>query len=123
MTCVLVIDDDPAIRQVVTLTLADEGYKVETAADGRAGLALIAREHPDVILVDMKMPAMDGWEFVRIYRERYDHQAPIIVFTAARDAAQRGAAVNAESYLAKPFDLDTLLERVAALVKPVGANS
>jgi DNA-binding response OmpR family regulator len=63
----------------------------------------------------MRMPGMDGWEFVKQYREGRQHQAPIIVLTAAQDVAQRGADVNAAGYLSKPFDLDTLLEKVSAL--------
>ena len=122
MVRVLVIDDDPSIRQVVGNALSDEGYDVDEAADGRAALAAIDRAHPDVILLDMKMPGMDGWEFVRRYRARYGHRAPVVVLTAARDAARRGADVDAEGYLAKPFDLDVLVERVEAIVRGAGSR-
>jgi DNA-binding response OmpR family regulator len=122
MTRVLVIDDDPSIRQLIVYALGDEGYQVDEAADGHAALQLIGQQHPDILLVDMKMPHMDGWEFVRLYRARYDHRAPIIVLTAARDAAQRGADVDAESTIAKPFDLDVLVERVAFLARPIIAD-
>jgi DNA-binding response OmpR family regulator len=117
MPRVLVIDDDPSIRQVVDYALTDEGYEVDLVSNGEAALAAIARHHPDVILLDMKMPVMDGWEFARRYRERYNHQAPIIAVTAAQDAAQRGADVGAEDYLAKPFDLDALVECIAAVIR------
>ena len=123
MTRVLVIDDDPSIRQVIAYVLSDEGYQVDEASDGQAALELVSRQHPDIILVDMKMPGMDGWGFVQRYRERYGRQAPIVVLTAAQDAAQRGADVNADSYVSKPFDLDDLLERVAALARRLGTNS
>ena len=116
MPRVLVIDDDPTIRQVIGYALGDEGHHVAEAADGHTALELIGREHPDVILLDMKMPGMDGWEFVERYRERYGRRAPIIVLTAAQDAAQRGADVNAEGFIAKPFDLGFLVERISALV-------
>ena len=119
MVRVLVIDDDPSIRQVVGYVLSDEGYDVVEAADGQAALAAIERRHPDVILLDMKMPGMDGWAFVRRYRERYGHRSPIVVLTAAQDAARRGAEVDADGYLAKPFDLDALVERVAAVVRAI----
>lgn len=115
MTRVLVIDDDPSIRRMIGYALADEGYQVAEASDGRAGLEAVSQQHPDLILLDMKMPGMDGWEFAKVYRERYDHQAPIIVLTAAQNAAERAEEVHAESYVPKPFDLDILLERVAAL--------
>jgi len=115
MTRVLVIDDDTSIRQLVAYALGDEGYEVEQASDGRAALELIDRQHPDIILLDMKMPGMDGWEFAKVYRELYDQQAPIIVITAAKDAAQRGSNVEAQSYLSKPFDLDALIGRVSTV--------
>jgi len=115
MARVLVIDDDSGIRRLIAHALGDEGYQVDVASGGRTALELIGKQHPDVILLDMKMPGMDGWEFAARYRERYGHQAPIIVFTAALDAAQRGADVEAESYLSKPFELDQLLEQVSAL--------
>src|SRR5689334_17397299 len=123
MTRVLVIDDDPSIRQVIVYALSDEGYQVDEASDGEAALEVVGREHPDIIIVDMKRPGMDGWGFVQRYRERYVRQAPIVVLTAAQDAAEWGADVNAESYVSKPFDLDDLLERVAALARRLGPNS
>jgi len=114
MARVLVVDDDPAIRRVIAYALSDEGHRVSEAEEGGAALLAIAREHPDIILLDMKMPGVDGWEFARRYRERYGEQAAIIVVTAAQDAAQRSAEIAADGFLAKPFDLDTLTERVAA---------
>ena len=120
MPRVLVIDDDPSIRQVVAYALGDAGYHVDQAGDGRAALELVGRQHPDIILLDMKMPGMDGWEFAKLYRERYDDRAPIIVLTAAQDAAERAADVAAVSCVAKPFDLDILLERVGAIVRRRG---
>ena len=105
MTRVLVIDDDSSIRQVITYALGDEGYEVDEASDGRAALESVSRRHPDVIVLDMKMPGMDGWEFARLYREHYGHKAPIIVLTAAKDAAQRAAEISAESFVSKPFEL------------------
>lgn len=115
MTRVLVVDDEPDIRQVLAYVLGDEGYEVYEASDGHTALELIDREHPDIIILDMKMPGMDGWNFVRQYRERHDHRAAIIVLTAAQDAARRGADVDADGYVSKPFDLDVLVERVAAM--------
>jgi DNA-binding response OmpR family regulator len=120
MARILVIDDDPSIRQAIGFTLRDEGHEVEEAPDGRTALDIIGKQQPDLILLDMKMPVMDGWEFARRYREQYDHQTPLLVVTAAPDAARRAADVAAEGYLAKPFDLDVLVERVAALVSGPG---
>lgn len=120
MTRILVIEDDPAIRQVITYALSDEGYVVKEAANGRAALALVERQHPDLIILDMRMPEMDGWEFAQRYRARYAHRVPIIVLTAARDAAQRGGEIEAEGYVAKPFDLDDLVRQVTAIVPRSG---
>ena len=120
MARVLVIDDDPSIRQVVAFVLADEGHEVAEAGDGEAALAAIERGHPDVIVLDMKMPGLDGWAFVERYRARYGRRAPIVVLTAAQDAARRAAEVGAEAHLAKPFDLDELVEVVAALARGAG---
>lgn len=120
VTRVLVIDDDASIRQVIAYALADEGYQVDEASDGQTALDLVEHRHPDIILLDMKMPGMDGWQFARLYRQRYGHQAPIIVLTAAQDASQRGWDVNAESYVAKPFEIEVLVARVSAIAKTTG---
>lgn len=117
MPRILVIDDDSSIRQVIAYALGDEGYQVDEASDGQAALELVSQQHPDLILLDMKMPGIDGWAFAKLYRERYSQQAPIIVLTAARDAAQRASDVNATSYVPKPFDLDVLLERVSTVMR------
>lgn len=115
MTRILVVDDDPHIRQMLAYALADEGYQVDEAADGRAALEMVSRRRPDVILLDMKMPGMDGWEFARLHRERHGHQIPIVVLTAAPDVARRAADIDAEGYVSKPFDLQVLLDRVSAI--------
>ncbi|MBA2449972.1 MAG: response regulator [Chloroflexi bacterium] len=110
---ILVVDDDEGIGEFVGLALSDEGYEVATALHGAVALEVIGRQAPDVILLDMRMPIMDGWEFARRYRERPGPHAPIVVMTAARDAATRASEIEADGVLAKPFDLDALLEIVA----------
>ncbi|HET9016769.1 MAG TPA: response regulator transcription factor [Thermomicrobiaceae bacterium] len=112
MARILVVDDDPNIRQVVRFALGDEGHQVEEASDGRAALEQADRFHPDVILLDMKMPGMDGWEFARRYRARYGRRAATVVLTAAHDAGRRARDIGADGYVAKPFDLDVLFARV-----------
>ncbi len=110
---VLVVDDDPAIRDLVEIVLASGGYKVSTAEHGEAALERLADTQPDLILLDMRMPVMDGWTFARAYRQQYDTRTPIIVLTAARDAAARAAEVAADGYLAKPFNVGELLALVS----------
>lgn len=110
---ILVVDDDASIRELIRMALVDEGYEVQVATHGAAALEVIGRARPRVILLDMRMPVMDGWEFARAYREAPGPHAPIIVLTAARDAAQRATEINAEGFLGKPFDLNELLVLVA----------
>jgi DNA-binding response OmpR family regulator len=117
MTRVLVIDDDLDIRRLIVFALSDEGFQVDEASDGNAALAMLDRLHPDIILLDMKMPGMDGWDFMRHYRKLYNHRAPIIVITAAPDPALRSADVDADSYVSKPFELSDLVERVTTIAR------
>jgi CheY-like chemotaxis protein len=119
------VDDDDSIRQVVSLALADEGYQVDAAGDGEAALQLVRRQRPDLILLDMRMPVMDGNQFARAYRGLPGPHAPIIAFVAAFDAAEHGEAIGAAAVLEKPFDLDDLLDMVGQLLRndPEGAPS
>lgn len=110
---VLVVDDDASIRDLIEMALADCGYAVEAAADGAAALEVIRYTRPSVILLDMRMPVMDGWEFSRAYRNLPGPHVPIVVLTAARDAGQRAAEISADAFLGKPFDLNDLLSIVA----------
>ncbi len=112
---VLVVDDDPAIRDFVSIALEDEGYRVETAPNGQEALDKVRRDPPDAILLDIMMPTLDGWEFLAHWRMLSARcQAPVLVMSAVggRCLARQ---LGARDFLAKPFDLDTLLGRVAAL--------
>jgi CheY-like chemotaxis protein len=109
---VLVVDDDPALVGMVELLLDSEGYQVTTAEEGQQALDEIARKMPDLILLDMLMPGMDGWEFAREFHTKYDHRVPIVVLTAAENARQRAQEIDAEGYLGKPFEIDDLVKVV-----------
>lgn len=109
---ILVVDDDESIREFIEMALSDDGHEVRTAADGRAALELIEGWKPTLILLDMRMPGMDGWKFSRAYRAGPGPHVPIIVLTAARDAAQSASEIAADAFLAKPFDLAELLELI-----------
>ena len=115
MARVLVIDDDPGIRMLIVFALSDEGFDVDEASDGNAALGMLDRQNVDVILLDMKMPGMDGWDFISRYRELHDHRAPILVITAAPGPAEGHTEIGAESYISKPFELTELVERVSGL--------
>jgi two-component system, OmpR family, response regulator len=106
---VLVVEDDRGIREFVSSVLREEGYEVHQAPDGRAALTLIDHVPPDLILLDVRMPEMDGWEFARVYRGRSGVHAPIIIVTAALDVARDAREIGADGFLAKPFQLDDLL--------------
>ena len=115
---VLVVDDDEGIRELVAMALSSAGYDVMSAPDGAAALELLATSQPAVILLDMLMPKVDGWEFARLYEQRPGPHAPIIVLTAARDAQARAAEIKAAASLAKPFHLDALFACVEQYAVP-----
>ena len=108
---VLVIDDEPDIRATVSAMLETEGYDVDEAANGADALTAIEARPPDLILLDMRMPVLDGWGFASELRRR-GHGTPIVVMTAARDAARWAAEIAAAAFVAKPFGLDDLITAV-----------
>ncbi|HVI96458.1 MAG TPA: response regulator [Anaeromyxobacter sp.] len=110
---VLVVEDDPDLLALMEMILQDAGHHVRTAPEGRAALARVAEEMPGVILLDMRMPGMNGWEFAREFRARHGRASPIVVVTAAENAAARAAEIGAEGWLAKPFDVGDVLSAVA----------
>jgi DNA-binding response OmpR family regulator len=105
---VLLIDDDAGIRELITVALTDEGYEVLTAPDGEVGLEVALMERPDLILLDTRMPGMDGPEFARRYRQIEGAAAPLIILSAIDQPEQAALEVGASGYLSKPFDLDDL---------------
>ena len=111
---ILVVEDDESIRTFVQMALVDAGHEVVEASNGAAALALLGPAQPDVILLDMLMPVMDGWEFAQRYRQLPGPHAPIIVLTAARDSAQRADEIDATGVLDKPFRMQALLTCVDA---------
>ena len=115
----LIVEDDADTRDMIGRFLELEGYAVETAANGRQALdRLDAGASACVILLDLMMPVMDGWEFRRI---QVGHSVlskiPVIVFSAA--GRDRMLQVDANEYLAKPVDLDELLDRISRYCRPV----
>jgi two-component system chemotaxis response regulator CheY len=104
---VLVVDDDAAIRAMVQDALELDGYQVVVAEDGAAGLAALEGLAPCLVLLDMRMPVLDGWAFCKQYRQR-GQRAPVVVMTAADDAERWRAEIGGDGCLPKPFDLDAL---------------
>ncbi|MDQ6694217.1 MAG: response regulator [Chloroflexota bacterium] len=108
---ILVIDDDAAIRSTIAEILGFEGYVVEQASDGAEGLRRLERIEPALVIIDMRMPFMDGWDFTRALKER-GIAVPVLAVTAAHDAGKWALEIGACGYLAKPFDLVDLLNEV-----------
>ena len=112
---VLVVDDDPDILQTLALCLSTEGYRVKMAANGKEALEALAAERPAVILLDLMMPVMDGWQFVAEMDKRGQRAAPLLILSADRAVQGHAAKLRADAFLAKPFDLDELLVKVSQL--------
>ncbi len=111
LTHVLVVDDDAALRWMVASFLEQEGFTVQTAGSGTSALEHIERERPSLILLDMHLPEMDGWEFARLLRER-QIDVPIVVMTAAAEARMWASQIGAAAYVTKPLSLPLLLSRI-----------
>ncbi|TQP24432.1 response regulator [Vibrio cholerae] len=113
MAKVLAVDDSISIRQMVSHTLQDAGYEVETAADGREALAKAQKARFDVIISDVNMPVMTGFEFVKAVRMQSQYKfTPILILTTetSPEKKQEGKAVGATGWLVKPFNPETLLK-------------
>src|SRR4051795_6507013 len=115
---VLVVDDDPPIRRMLERTLAAEGYDVRCAADGGTALAAVERSVPDLVVLDVAMPGVDGLAVTRRLRAK-GLAVPILLLTARDAVADRVAGLDAgaDDYLVKPFATDELLARVRALLR------
>jgi two-component system response regulator MprA len=115
---VLVVEDDQSVRDAVARALRYEGYDVRTAVDGDDGLAHVADDDPDVVVLDVLMPGMDGLAVCRRLREQGDLR-PVLMLTARHEVTDRVAGLDAgaDDYLVKPFALDELLARLRALLR------
>jgi len=116
-TKILVIDDDEKITSLLRRSLVFEGYDVETAEGGEEGLGIAASWKPDLVILDVLMPRVDGWEVCR--RLRAEDSLPILMLTAKDDVSDRvrGLDLGADDYLVKPFALEELLARIRSLLR------
>ena len=111
---VLIVDDDPGVHQMLTDVLSDEGYDVVAALNGREGLDRLHERKPDVILLDLMMPVMDGWRFrEEMRRIEGAGTIPVVVLSATHSIVDAAKQIQADGYIAKPFDLDQLLAKLA----------
>jgi DNA-binding response OmpR family regulator len=117
MTKILIVDDDPHIRELVKLFLRAEGYQIYEAADGVEALEKLESVKADLVVLDVMMPNMDGWELCRELRASYD--MPLLMLTAKGQTTQKikGFQLGTDDYLVKPFEPLELVVRVKALLK------
>ncbi|MDR7486076.1 MAG: response regulator transcription factor [Armatimonadota bacterium] len=120
---ILVVDDEPEITDVVRRYLEQAGYRVTSAADGRAALAAFHREKPHLVLLDLMLPEVDGWEVAR--RIRAAGSTPIIMLTARGDEVDRlvGLGLGADDYITKPFSPREVVARVRAVLRRTGGET
>jgi len=116
---ILVVDDDASILATIQEILEFEGYPVQTATNGAEALLAVERRPPSLVLLDMRMPVLDGWGFIDGLRER-GMAFPVLVMTAAQDTRRWAEDVGAAGYLAKPFELSDLLAAVERLRDTAG---
>jgi len=121
MRTIVAVDDEPAVRDALERALRTAGYGVRTASNGVEGLAAVGEIHPDLVVLDVLMPEMDGFEACRRLREGGD-RTPVLMLTARDAVGDRveGLDAGADDYVVKPFALDELLARIRALLRRSG---
>ena len=121
-TTILVVDDKASVRTVVRDYLTEEGFRVVTAENGRMALYVARHEKPDLILLDIMMPEMGGYEFLRAYRK--ERNTPVILLTARLEESDKvlGLELGADDYVTKPFGIRELVARIRAVLRRRGAR-
>jgi len=117
---ILVVDDQASVRTLVREYLTEQGFRVVTAENGRTALYAARQEKPDLILLDIMMPEMDGYEFIRAHRK--ESETPVILLTAKLEESDKvlGLELGADDYITKPFSMKELLARIHALMRRAG---
>ena len=128
MSTILVVDDEPSLTSTISYTLRREGHKVFTAADGELALDVARREHPDLIVLDLMLPKIDGLEVCRILRQSPTdtlRAIPILMLTAKTDEVDKvvGLEIGADDYVTKPFSMRELLARIKAMLRRTQLDS
>ena len=114
---VLVVDDSASVRQLLREYLTEQGFTVDSASKGREGLQAARRQPPDVILLDLAMPEVDGYAFLREYRK--ESSRPVLIITAREEEADAvlGLELGADDYVVKPFRMRELVARIRAVIR------
>ena len=118
MSTILVVDDEPGIREVIVMLLQDEGYRVLQAENGARALELLRAEQPDLLVLDIMMPVLDGFEVLRRLREMPDFEATHVILMSA--AVRPTPDYQVAAFLPKPFELDQLLQTIHELLGESG---
>ena len=115
---ILIVEDEPDVRTLLADVLVEDGYEVSAARDAADAIALLRRRRPDVIVLDLMMAGLDGWDFLALHRQLPGPHAPVIVVTAAaRGGIERAHDAGADAVVTKPFSVDRLLDLVAMQVR------
>lgn len=119
---ILIVEDDSNIRELLRLYLEQEGYRIEAAQDGQEGLRAFKRIHPDLVLLDLMMPVMDGTQVIKEIRAV--SKTPVIMLTAKSDTFDKvaGLDLGADDYITKPFETRELIARIRAVLRRYGEN-
>lgn len=112
---VLVVEDDLPLARLMEALLQSAGYRVRTAGDGESGLDAVHAEQPALVLLDLTIPKLDGWEVLSRLKET-DGAPPVVLFTGHRAASERAQSAGAAAAILKPFDIDHLLDTVERLL-------
>lgn len=114
---ILLVDDEKDLLLLIKEELEEHNYHVLSAENGQVALDIISQEGvPDLILLDMSMPVMNGWTFSQLFADNYGRSCPIVIMTAADDSETRAMEIGADSYLGKPFDMETLIKVVESIL-------
>ena len=119
---ILLVDDDAALLEVTSIVLASEGYRVVTAEDGPEALRILGREGLDLVVLDIMLPRMSGFEVLKKMREHSD--VPVVLLTAKSQSVDKvvGLELGADDYITKPFDTKELLARIKAILRRFGRD-
>ncbi len=117
MKKILVVDDEKKIVEIIQAYLERDGYQVIAAFDGKTALALALKQHPDLVILDLMLPEISGWEVCRMIRK--ESEVPIIMLTARDEVTDKiiGLEMGADDYVTKPFDTKELVSRVRAILR------
>lgn len=123
MKTILVVDDKESLRKMVKSYLVQEGFRIVTASNGREALFVAREEKPDLIILDLMMPEMGGYDFIRVFGR--DNETPIIILTAKLEEGDKvlGLELGADDYLTKPFSMRELTARVRAVLRRFDKSS